>query len=153
MIRNEREYRITRAQAAKFERAIAETVSHPHESSDSHPLLWQAQIDGMKSLLDELREELAEYDALRAGTRRTLEAESFDTLPRALIQARIAIGLSQRDLAERLGMKEQQIQRYEANEYASASMSRVQEVIHALGVEVREQIILPRRDQDMPQSA
>ncbi len=31
-----------------------------------------------------------------------------------LVQARIASGMSQTDLAERLGMKPQQVQRYEA---------------------------------------
>lgn len=48
--------------------------------------------------------------------------------------------LSQRELAGRLGLKEQQIQRYEAVEYASASLSRVSAVIQSLNVEVREEV-------------
>jgi transcriptional regulator with XRE-family HTH domain len=65
---------------------------------------------------------------------------SFEELPRALIQARIARGLTQRQLAERLGLKEQQIQRYEATGYASASLKRVGAVIQALDLQVHEEI-------------
>ena len=56
------------------------------------------------------------------------------------VEARVASGLSQRDLAERLGLKEQQIQRYEATEYASASLRRIREVVGALGVDLAGQI-------------
>ena len=52
--------------------------------------------------------------------------------------------MSQKDLASRLGLKEQQIQQYEASEYASASLARVTAVIRALGLSVREDIILRR---------
>ncbi|MFN0055014.1 MAG: helix-turn-helix domain-containing protein [Planctomycetales bacterium] len=64
-------------------------------------------------------------------------------MPSALVKARIATGLSQRALAKRLGLKEQQIQRYEATDFQSASLSRLQEIVRALGIEVREQIFLP----------
>jgi ribosome-binding protein aMBF1 (putative translation factor) len=100
------------------------------------PILRQAMEDAVRSQLSSLRAELAEYEALRAGDRRVLELISFDELPRALVQARIAAGLSQKQLAERLGLKEQQIQRYEASEYASASLQRLKAVIEALGVRV-----------------
>ena len=47
-------------------------------------------------------------------------------------QYRIAAGISPRERAARLGLKEQQIQRYEATQYASASLSRVIEVAQAI---------------------
>ncbi len=59
-----------------------------------------------------------------------------------MIRARIARGLTQKDLAKRLGIKEQQIQRYEETDYASASMARVNQVIKALDIEVKEEVIL-----------
>ena len=61
------------------------------------------------------------------------ELSGVAELPTVLIKARIAQGLSQKDLAERLGLQEQQIQRYEATEYASASLTRIKEVVSALG--------------------
>jgi transcriptional regulator with XRE-family HTH domain len=58
--------------------------------------------------------------------------EYISVIPRDLIRARIAAGLSQRELAERLGMPEQQIQRYEAKEYESVSLGRIAEVAKVL---------------------
>ena len=55
-------------------------------------------------------------------------------LPSILIKARIAQGLSQKELADRIGLKEQQIQRYEATDYASANLARIKEVVNAFGV-------------------
>jgi transcriptional regulator with XRE-family HTH domain len=52
-----------------------------------------------------------------------------------LIRARISAGLSQRELAARLGLKEQQIQRYEATNYETASLRRVLEIAAALNAE------------------
>ena len=147
MIKNERQYRITKAQAEKFERAIAETAmaeAQGQPSAGIHPLLQKAQRDALESQLGDLRRELAEYEALQTGEEPVSVSGSFDDLPVALIRARIASGLSQRELAERLGLKEQQVQRYEATEYSSASLSRVRAVIRALGVNVREEVSLGR---------
>lgn len=53
-------------------------------------------------------------------------------LPEALISERKKLGLTQKELAERLGLKEQQIQRYEATRYQSASLNRLLEIAEAL---------------------
>ncbi len=143
MIKNERQYRITKAQADKFERALAQSRAIPEINNKLHPLVQKAQRDSMVSQFDDLKAELREYDVLRSGERKVLELTSFDELPRALIQARIALGLSQKELASKLNIKEQQLQRYEATEYASASMERVKEVINALGLTIRKDIFLP----------
>lgn len=134
MIRNEREYRITKAQTERFRQTLAELCAE--KGSEVHPRLRQAQADALRSQLADLQTELRQYETLRSGGRRVIRAQGLDELPRALIQARLALGLSQRDLAGRLGLKEQQIQRYEATEYASASLRRINEVVHALGVDL-----------------
>ena len=52
----------------------------------------------------------------------------------------------------RVGLKEQQIQRYEETDYASASFSRLQEIIKVLGLDIEEKIFLPK-DQQVQQAA
>jgi DNA-binding CsgD family transcriptional regulator len=49
-------------------------------------------------------------------------------LPTALIRARIACGLTQRQLAERVGLQEQAIQRYESSDYATVSFARLVDI-------------------------
>lgn len=143
MIKNERQYRITKAQAEKFDQTFLD-VQAQGQSQGVYPLLHRAQLDALQSQRDSLRQELAEYEALKGGGTRVFPAASFNELPRTLIKARIAAGLSQKDLAERLGLKEQQVQKYEATEYTSASMARVRDVIQALGVTVKEKVVLKR---------
>jgi transcriptional regulator with XRE-family HTH domain/Zn-dependent peptidase ImmA (M78 family) len=143
MIKNDRQYRITKAEAEKFASALAQFISYSDKDEQMHPVYRQAQIDALQSQLDDLHTQIEEYEALKSGKYKVIELNSFEELPRALIQARIASGLSQREFAERLGLKEQQIQRYEATEYASASFERLKEVIDALGVKIQENILLP----------
>lgn len=143
MIKNERQYRVTQAQAKKFEEALAQFEGNLDKREEGHPLLWKAQRDALQSQLSELREEIYEYESLKSGQYTVLELESLEELPLALIKARIAAGLSQKDLADRLIIKEQQIQRYEDTEYASASFTRLIEVSQALGITVREDVFLP----------
>lgn len=143
MIRNARQYRITQAQAMQLERALAQVKASTADST-LPPRLLQAEQEALGSQLTDLRAQLTDYDALRTQKRPVLRLTSFDDFPRALIQARIATGMSQKELAKKLGLKEQQVQRYEATEYASASLTRVSEVIRALGLQVREEIRLPQ---------
>ena len=140
MITNEREYRITRAEAEKFERALR---LPQEQGADVHPRIHQAIREGAESLLCDLREQLSAYEALRGGRIRVLELDSLREIPDALIRARIAAGLTQRALAERLRLKEQQIQRYEATRYAGVSLERIQSVADALGVQIHERLLLP----------
>jgi len=146
MITNQRQYRITKAQIGKFQAALSDLQKKPGELRSVHPDLVRAQADALRSQVEELQELLAEYDALATGREKVLDVASFEDLPQALIKARIAASLSQKELAERLGLKEQQIQRYEATEYASASLGRLREVIDALGIRVREEVFLPNAD-------
>lgn len=61
-----------------------------------------------------------------------------------LIKARIARGLTQKELAEKLNINERQIQRYESTLYEGAALRRLQEVADALNVKIREEITLDR---------
>lgn len=88
MIQNEREYRITRSHAEEFSRALEESES----CGGAEPLLAELHRSALCSQLDELREELAEYEALKSGSVRDIGIDSLDALPLALIRARIASG-------------------------------------------------------------
>jgi ribosome-binding protein aMBF1 (putative translation factor) len=139
MIKNERQYLLTKTQARKFKEAIE---AFDKNISGTHPMLVKAQREALSSQLSELIAQLDEYEKLRSGKVKKLKKSPFQNLPIELIRARIAKGLTQKDLARKLGLKEQQIQRYEETEYSSASLSRVNEVIKALDIEVKEEITI-----------
>src|SRR5439155_21555835 len=125
MIKNERQYRITKAEAEKFQGSLDGWDPTPPDGID--PVVHAAQRSALESQLRDLRRDVAEYEALRSGRQSVLEVDSFEGFPDALVRARIAAGLSQKDLGERLGLKEQQIQKYEATGYRGASIARMTE--------------------------
>ena len=134
MIQNEHQYKVTRKWARKFAQAIEDLEPTGDEAQNLHPKALKIQRDALQSQLDTLNDELREYEALKAGgilLDQNISA-SIETLPKALIRTRIAKGLTQKDLAERMGLKEQQIQRYESSGYESASLARISEVAAAL---------------------
>ena len=90
----------------------------------------------------DLRQELAEYDALKGRQVSTLELHSLSELPDLLIKARIARGYTQADLAKRLQLKAQQIQRYEATRYRSVSFARLLDIARSLDLDLHETIRL-----------
>jgi ribosome-binding protein aMBF1 (putative translation factor) len=132
MIKNEREYRITKAQANKFQDAL-NNLERERPARNLHPRLLRAQKDAMQSQLERLRKQIRDYEQLRRHGGKALDVASIEKLPQTLIRARIAAGLTQKELATRIGIKEQQVQRYEATNYASASLARVLQVARILG--------------------
>lgn len=134
MIKNERQYRISKTQVSRFQHTLDGLQRGSSSPGDLHPRIMQAQIDAVRSQLTDLEEEIREYEALKRGEFQLEHLMVINDLATLLIKARIASGWSQRELAQRVGIKEQQVQQYEATDYQSASLHRLQEVAQALGV-------------------
>ena len=66
---------------------------------------------------------------------------------------RIALGLTQRELAERLGVHESQVSRDERNEYHGITVERASRILDALGVELRSTFEQPILRPEDPQRA
>jgi HTH-type transcriptional regulator / antitoxin HigA len=132
MITNEVQYRATKMHLEQFEQASINLAAKHGKRSK----LEQLEIDAVDAQADDLRAEVAEYERLRSGEQVSFAAGSLAELATVLIKARIARGWTQRQLAEALEMAEQQIQRYEANDYRSTSLARLCDIADALGVRV-----------------
>ena len=139
MITNERQFRIANAQLKRFDEALAAlTATGP--SPDVHPRIHQAMLDATASERDELRVQLERYDDLRSGRVAQRTLTSLHEFPLVLIEARIAARLTQRELAERLSVPEQQVQRWEANDYSGVGVDRLQQVADALALQILETV-------------
>ena len=139
MITNERQYRITKAELKRFEESLA-THDARQVSPGVDTRVHQAMRDAIASEAEELRSQLNHYEQLRDGEIAGREIRSLRELPSALIEARIAARLTQRELAARIGVAEQQIQRWEASQYSGVSLERLQSIADALGVNIHETI-------------
>lgn len=98
--------------------------------------LSQAEIkramDPLQSFHEQLKEEVESYERLRRGEFE--EVTNFEGMGRLLIALRISQGLSQRELAERVGVHESTVSRDERNEYHGITLERTAKVLAALGV-------------------
>jgi HTH-type transcriptional regulator/antitoxin HigA len=130
MIYSDKQYGLSSGQLSRLQEAL---VAAKERASDQ-PWLKQAEIDALESQIADIEAEIAEYKLLKSGQVSFSKTYSLEELPRVLVQARIASGMSQTDLAEKLGMKPQQVQRYEATDYMGASLGRLIEISRALGV-------------------
>ncbi len=129
MIKSEREYTITKKAVAEFASSREALVATAGEDAGRRAAL--SSIDAQSG---DLLAEIAEWERLRAGGVQEIDVADWDDLPKALMRARIAQGLTQQELAERFGLKKQQIQRWEDEDYEHAEFWRVLDVADALGL-------------------
>jgi transcriptional regulator with XRE-family HTH domain len=132
MITNERQYKIAKASLRGFREALHENK----QATEIDPLERETNINAIGSEIETLEKQLRAYDDFKSGACTYIPA-NFMNLGEALTLARVATKLTQKRLAERIGVRESQIQRYEANGYAQASLARLQEVILALDCNIR----------------
>ena len=132
MIYSDKQYRLTTGELAKLRDALASTPTQEAKQ------VWLEDVQraALKSQIATLEADLSHYDLLKSGEITFAKAHSLESLPSTLVQARIATGMSQTDLADRLGMKPQQIQRYEASNYAGANLERLIDVSKVLNVHI-----------------
>lgn len=142
MITNERQLQIARRDIERFQAAIAGDMAE----SGIDPVIVQAQRDAAEAQLRELQSHVENYLRLRSGDVRAFRIHDLSELPRALISCRIASGMTQKELADRLSLKEQQIQRYEMQHYQGASFARIADVADAVGIEVPGELRLAGAD-------
>jgi Zn-dependent peptidase ImmA (M78 family)/DNA-binding Xre family transcriptional regulator len=105
----------------------------------------QAYIDGMEGQLEILNQEIREFESLSRGEFDTLQLGRLENLPLGLIKARIARGLSHKELAAILHVKPQQVQRWEHEEYENVGFSKLVEIAKALEIQIDEQIHIPSK--------
>jgi HTH-type transcriptional regulator / antitoxin HipB len=148
VIQNKHQDKVTNSKLKELEQSLANLAANPEGLSER---LWQSQQAGVRVWIDRLTAEIAEYDRLQQGES-VFKISSLTELPIALIKARIASGMTQKELAEKIGIKEQQIQRYEATHYDSASFERLHEVFEALGMSFKEIIMEIEGSTALPKS-
>jgi len=135
MIHNKWQYNLAKKDLANFEFTISSLESKLKEANEDSVSI-QININAVKHLHKKLHHEIIEFEKLKSGELSQIEYSNLKDLPSCLVQSRIALGLSQKDLAEKLEIKEQQIQRYEQQDYLKASLERIIQVCKVLDIEV-----------------
>jgi transcriptional regulator with XRE-family HTH domain len=128
MIKNELQYRVKKAILRKLGETLA---NHDRLTADEEP--WTREIHRfvLEDEIRQLKTEIKEYERIKSGKRPEPPLDVVAKIPAMFIERRIALGWTQQELAKRLGVKPQQVQADEANNYASANLTRL---IHTAAV-------------------
>jgi HTH-type transcriptional regulator / antitoxin HipB len=134
MIKNQKQAGITSLRLIELKKA---KEIFEDQNKDKATAKYRLGIDSMNSLINELENDMQIYEGLVKGDFNILQAKSLNELPNVLIAARLAQNMSQKELGELVAVKEQQIQRYEATDYETASFARIQEISMALNLNMK----------------
>lgn len=138
MIRNEAEYQEA-VQRIKDEAARIESQKQELKKLDLSSKEVERAMAPIRSFHEQLKEEVSSYERLKRGE--FDEIENFNGIGRLLIALRIAQGVTQRELAERLEVHESQVSRDERNEYHGVTLERANRILAALKVDLRTNVV------------
>lgn len=125
MIKNDRQLATAEHQRRRLCDALARSA--PVDFDDR---LVEAHRQALEADIAKLGAEISAYRGARSGTADLAALNAVDSFGKQLVLARIAAGLTQEELAAKLSKKPQQVQRYEQNLYASASLKTLTQVAH-----------------------
>ena len=128
MIKSDAQRERTLAQIEGFRQALAKVAS---EKPGNRSAAIRGSYEGM---IRQLEEELREYDQLKSGELEIPRIERLDQIAPFIVKLRISKGVSQTELAGRLGVSKQGISRYEESDYQTVAVSRLQEILDAVGI-------------------
>jgi HTH-type transcriptional regulator/antitoxin HigA len=128
MIKSDAQRERTGAQIEGFRQALSKV---DREMTGKRAVAVRGSYEGM---IQQLEDEIREYDELKSGDLALPNVERLDQIAPFVTKMRIAKGVSQTELARRLGVSKQVISRYEETEYQTVAISRLQEILDAIGV-------------------
>ena len=99
-------------------------------------------MDPLRSFHLQLEEEVRSYEKLKRGEFE--ELINLQGIGHLLVYLRIALGITQRELADRLNVNESQVSRDERNEYHGITLDRANKILDVLGVKLHSTVALPR---------
>jgi transcriptional regulator with XRE-family HTH domain len=102
-------------------------------------------------LISVARREVEEYVAIRAGAVRSFNVNSLDEIGEAATKARLASGMTQKQVADELSVTEQMVQKDESRGYESAGVAKLAEVLDILGYELVG-CVRPKQNRFVPPS-
>lgn len=91
----------------------------------------------------QLKEEVEWYERVKNGDFQPIKY--IDEIGQLLIGLRIFFNLTQKELADRLGVSEAQVSRDEKNEYHGITIDRAQKILEALKADIEIRVDSPNR--------
>jgi HTH-type transcriptional regulator/antitoxin HigA len=132
MIKNEKQYKISK----KLLNEVNENIANLKRDTTQHPLKIKMMLASALNIQKEMEQDILLYETLKTDKLAILKERLFSDLPSLLIEYKIKSGLTQKEFAAQLGIKEQQLQRYEADNFRSVTFKNLLRFLDAIGLEI-----------------
>jgi len=132
MIKNEKQYRISKRKSGE----LADAIDRINNDLKKDPLRKEILTTSLIMAKQDIEKEILAYEKLKKNTIGKLKERLFSDLPSLLTEYKIKSGLTQKEFAAELGIKEQQLQRYEADNFRSVTFKNLLRFLEAVGLEV-----------------
>ncbi|AXY76404.1 XRE family transcriptional regulator [Paraflavitalea soli] len=133
MINNEKQYKISKK---KLNEIVTE-IEKVKKASEQNPLRNKLILASLLNVKEELEDEISEYESLKNSNQETLAERVISELPSILTEYKIISGMTQKEFSEKLGLKEQQLQRYEADNFKGVSFKNLLKFLDSIGLEIK----------------
>jgi DNA-directed RNA polymerase specialized sigma subunit len=134
MIRTEQEYKKLKAKVEAQEQLLQEQRKKLEEQGFTEQMI-QIAIGFAENFHSNDKREVEEYERIMRGEFDPYTCK-LGEIGKHLIKLRLWRGLTQSELANRMGVSNSQVSRDERFEYSGASMERIQQVLKALDIEL-----------------
>lgn len=118
-----------RKQLTAIVKEIKDLGKRMKEIENSESVTDKFQLYAWHGRLNDLQADVDEFNKLIKESILNFNEKNLDKL---IIYMRIASGMTQRQLAQALEVREQQIQRYEQTQYLNASFERIIQIVRVL---------------------
>ena len=140
MLKNETEYRRAVEEVTEQRGRLEQQIERLRGESLSDEQV-RAAMEPLWAYHRQLAGEIERYERIKRGEFDVLR--NLDRLGELLIAVRIYLGLTQAELAERLGVDPSVVCRDERNEYHGVTLERAAKILNAMRVELRTSVEVP----------
>ncbi|CAN5511466.1 hypothetical protein BH11CYA1_BH11CYA1_50990 [soil metagenome] len=131
MLKNEKQYRSAKASLKKW-RSNLDVLKARAESGVADWLVKEERF-AIEQQISQLQAEIQQFDDIVEGKIQLSAPVSYvDALPTLLISWRLAKHLTQKQLAERVGIHENLLQKYESENYSCVSLHIIAKIARIL---------------------
>lgn len=131
MIKNEKQYKISKKLLSELDEKIYNAQKGVNGDEKK-----QVIVNSLARLKSQVANELTEYETLKNGKTSKLKERNLSQLPSLITEYKIANNLTQKDLSQQLGLKEQQLQRYEAEGFKTVSFQNLVKFLDLMKLEL-----------------
>jgi HTH-type transcriptional regulator/antitoxin HigA len=132
MIKNEKQYKVSKKTLNGVIEKINKIKAGPQQTTKQKILL-----ESVEDFKADIQKEIREYEKLKTSKSTILKERSIRDLPSMIIEYKIANHLTHKEFAKLLELKEQQLQRYEAESFKTVSFQNLIKFLNRIQLDLK----------------